>query len=131
MPERCPKKKLGASDCLLCFDNIEGYCWGLCPPKECKRDINEILTTSERLSILEASLENIKYLQDLEYIEPRIKQMEELLMNLESRYKDIQGKIDTLNSLENSINLTLQRFSKRLLILEDSKSKGIKHSKYD
>jgi hypothetical protein len=45
---------------------------------------------------------------------------------LEKKITKQQPIIDQLNTLQDTVNLTLQRFSKRLLNLEDSKSKGIR-----
>jgi hypothetical protein len=126
VPANCPIKKLGLTDCILCHNNRDGYCWGLCPPKECKRPLDDILTVSERLYLLEGSLENIKCLGNVEELEKRIRYMESLVDTLEKKTLKQQIIIDQLNTLQDTVNLTLQRFSKRLIILEEKEGKGKK-----
>ncbi len=124
MPYNCPLKKENYFDCILCLNNREGYCWGLCPPKECKRALRDILTLGERISLLEDKLENRDIIECAE------------IENLGGLQEIVQKKLDEFQKL---INLFQGKFqylsilSKKIVTLEESsKSKGIKRkSSYD
>jgi hypothetical protein len=74
------------------------------------------------MSILEAHTENNDYLNSLEEIEPRIAKIEVLLDNLEKRLFNLDRIVGQINSLQDTVNLTLANFSKRLIKLEESKT---------
>ncbi len=132
MPSQCPKNKINYYDCILCSDNRDGYCWGLCPPKECKQPINDILTIEERLAILEDRFENHDYLEKEELksleIEERLVYLEELSYKLETRLQTFHEIESKYNSMYDTLNNSLSYLSKKIVNLEESsKSKGIKH----
>lgn len=118
-PRNCPKNELGIAECLICSYNRDGYCWALCPPEKCKKPINDILTLEERISIIEAQISNIRYLEDVEDMTERLISLESLASKLEIDYKEISRITQSLNTLQETVNLTLSKFSKRLISLEE------------
>ena len=121
MPLNCPKKYLETARCLICPDNKEGYCRALCPPKECKRLIKDILTTDERISILESQIVNIRYLEDVEEIESRLVSLESRIEESFRLLEKMGNILEKASTLQETVNLTLSKFSKRLLELEEFK----------
>jgi len=122
MPIQCPKNKLNYYDCILCSDNREGYCWGLCPPKECKRSLREIISLEERVNILEDRLDNRTGIDDItiDNLANIQKDVEHRLEEFQKLITLFQGKFQYLNTL-----------SKKIVTLEESsKSKGTKKDTY-
>ncbi len=123
-PQNCPKNKIETNACLLCSDNRDGYCWGLCPPKDNRQPINDILTLEERISILESRFENHAYLESevdrLNDTEQRLINLEELSYRMESRLNSLQEAESKFNAMYDTLNNTLSNFSKKLVSLENN-----------
>jgi hypothetical protein len=130
MPINCPKNRIDYFGCILCGENKEGYCWALCPPKSEKRSLKEILTPDERMSLLEDKVSNIQYLETIENLEERLASLESLSYDIQRRIQSFQETESKFNMMYDTMNNTLSKFSKKLVTLEDSKSKGI-NSKYN
>lgn len=130
MPINCPIKRLDYFDCILCGNNREGYCWALCPPKELKKPLNEILTLEERLSILEDKITNIQYLENIENLEERLVSLESLTDELQRRILTFKETESKYNTMYDTVNNTLSNFSKKLVSLENTKDSNSKYNKY-
>jgi oligoendopeptidase F len=121
MPIKCPKNRLEFYDCLKCFDNHDGYCWGLCPPKDNQVPLKEMLTLEERMSLLEIKIENIQYLEDIENLEERLVSLESLTDEIQRRISTFQEIESKYNMMYDTMNNTLSNFSKKIVSLEEHK----------
>ena len=123
MPLNCPINKIGIADCLTCDNNYlqEGWCTALCPPKNNRRLIRDIMTADERLTLLENQIVNIRHLESVEDISERLVSLEDSI-NEAFMLLEKMGKIlEKANTLQETVNLTLSKFSKRIISLEDKK----------